>query len=218
MTKKITSDYPHERTLTMTKKITNTTREVAERPEIALMEMLLSGPSGAIERAEARGQQEIVNADVLPTDGLSPHDVWEAMGVKIGDPVAGDAMFTRVTLPTGWTKRPTDHSMWSELVDSKGRKRATIFYKAAFYDRSAHITPTVRFVISRDFARGEVMQYRVFDNGSTALHDLLAAVFSSAALPIPPRVNGKQDWEKLRSPREASTCRVQGLAQRSRIP
>ncbi len=184
----------------MVKKITNTTREVAERPEIALMEMLLSGgPSGAIERTEARGQQEIVNADVLPTDGLSPYDVWKAMGVKIGLPLAGDAMFTRVTLPTGWTKRLTDHSMWTDLIDSKGRKRASIFYKASFYDRSAHIRPTVRFEVSRNYAYKEVMQYRVLDSGTV--------VFSSTAFPIP-RVNGKQDWKSTDHLQALAECRA----------
>jgi hypothetical protein len=35
--------------------------------------------------------------------------------------------------------------MWSHLLDEKGRKRASIFYKAAFYDRSARINPENRF-------------------------------------------------------------------------
>jgi hypothetical protein len=186
----IPSDCPNERTLTMTKKITNTTREVAERPEIALMEMMFSGDSSAaIKLTEARGQRELVNAAVLPTDGLVPHAIWEAMGIKIGDPVAGDEMFTNVTLPAGWAKRPTDHALWSDLIDSKRRKRASIFYKAAFYDRSASVIPTVRFEVSRDVDRKdyrEVVQYRVFDSGSV--------VFSGGALPIP-RINGKPVWK-----------------------
>jgi hypothetical protein len=44
-----------------------------------------------------------------------------------------------VSLPPGWKVVPTDHSMWSDLVDAKGEKRASIFYKAAFYDRDAFI-------------------------------------------------------------------------------
>lgn len=176
----------------MTKKITNTTRELIERPEIAMMEMLVGGPRGTIERSEARGQRELVAATVLPTDGMQwpeQRAVWEAMGIKLGDRVAGDEMFTNVTLPAGWTKRPTDHSMWSDLVDDKGRVRARIFYKAAFYDRSARITPVTRFTVGRDFDRDDynkVMQYRALDSGSV--------VFASTELPIP-RVDGKQDWE-----------------------
>lgn len=47
--------------------------------------------------------------------------------------------------PPGWKKEPTDHSMWSKLMDDKGRERAAIFYKAAFYDQSAHVTLSNRF-------------------------------------------------------------------------
>ena len=41
--------------------------------------------------------------------------------------------------------------MWSELVDDKGRARAGILYKAALYDRDAHISPRRRFRILRDY-------------------------------------------------------------------
>jgi hypothetical protein len=42
-------------------------------------------------------------------------------------------------LPAGWKKVATEHSMWSDLLDDQGRKRAAIFFKAAFYDYSAFI-------------------------------------------------------------------------------
>ena len=42
-------------------------------------------------------------------------------------------------MPNGWKKQATDHSMWSELIDDKGKVRATIFYKAAFYDQRAFL-------------------------------------------------------------------------------
>jgi len=177
----------------MTKKITNTTQELVDRPEMMLVDMLAGGP-GAIERSEARGQRELVCAAVLPTDGLGlqyppQRAVWEAMGIKLGDQVAGDEMFTNVSLPVDWLKRPTDHSMWSELIDDRGRVRGRIFYNAAFYDRSASITPVTRFTVRRDFDRvdySKVMQYRVLDCGKVA--------FASSEHPIP-IVNGKQDWE-----------------------
>ncbi len=179
----------------MKKQITNTTREAAERPGLTMLEMMLGkGPTGAIERSEARGQRELVSAAVLPTNGLGlqyqpQRAVWEAMGIKLGDQVAGDEMFTNVTLPAGWAKRATDHSMWSDLVDNKGRVRARIFYKAAFYDRSARITPVTRFTVARDFDRkdyNEVIQVRVLDSGKV--------VFVSAEHRIA-KVNGKQDWD-----------------------
>ncbi len=52
-----------------------------------------------------------------------------------------DDLFVFAILPDGWKKQATDHDMHSELIDDKGVVRARIFYKAAFYDRSASITP-----------------------------------------------------------------------------
>src|SRR5262249_62223077 len=76
----------------------------------------------------------------------------ELAGVVFGKVVPGDSLFVFVTLPNGWKKVPTDHSMWSNLVDDKGRKRAAIFYKAAFYDRDAHLRMEQRFGTRTDYA------------------------------------------------------------------
>ena len=54
-------------------------------------------------------------------------EVFEAMGIVIGKPVEGDPVFTHCTLPADWQKRATDHSIWSDLLGDKGRKRAAIF-------------------------------------------------------------------------------------------
>ena len=119
-----------------------------EDPSLILASAMIFGSSKAIELQEASGQGELVNSDVLPTDGLwQVRGIIESNGGAIGCPVADDPIFTDVTLPPGWKKKPTDHSMWSKLVDGKGRERAAIFYKAAFYDRSAHIRPCRRFNI-----------------------------------------------------------------------
>ena len=95
---------------------------------------------GGIEKQEAAGQAAFVRSETLPKEMLHgcSREKLEAMGIKFGEDA--DDLFVSVQLPEGWTKRPTDHSMWSELLDEKGRKRAEIFYKAAFYDRNAHIS------------------------------------------------------------------------------
>ena len=124
------------------------TAEEANRPAAAmafLAEAMLIGSNAAIGAQEARGQRELAASDVLPVKGTEDAKVWEAMGIKLGDPVKGDSIFREATFPSGWKKEPTDHPMWSNLVDGKGRKRAAIFYKAAFYDRSAHIHLSCRF-------------------------------------------------------------------------
>jgi len=101
------------------------------------------GP-GAILRQEAHGQSDFVANDTLPIKCMfCTREQLEQMGIVFGDPV--DDLFVNVQLPEGWRKEPTDHSMWSHLVDDQGRKRASIFYKAAFYDRNAEISLAHRF-------------------------------------------------------------------------
>ena len=104
-----------------------------------LMEALTGGQDGMIERQEVRGQASFVLSTQLPIEG-SDDPAFEAMGIKFGDPT--DTLFREAELPDGWKKQATDHSMWSIIVDENGVERAAIFYKAAFYDRRAHIRPT----------------------------------------------------------------------------
>lgn len=101
---------------------------------------LLGGNPKAIEAQESRGQDQLVNSHDLPVDCRPDRTALEAAGVKFGEPHKGDPLFCRAELPAGWTKRATDHSMWSELVDADGKVRANIFYKAAFYDRDAFMS------------------------------------------------------------------------------
>lgn len=101
---------------------------------------LIEGTSGGIEASEARGQRELVESTQLPSK-IRGREELEAMGIKFGEPCADDPLFCDAELPAGWKKRATDHSMWSELVDNEGEVRARIFYKAAFYDRDAFISP-----------------------------------------------------------------------------
>lgn len=114
--------------------ITNTTKQDP------LVHLLTTTEPGGIEAQEARGQRELVNSEVLPAKG--DWEQLEALGVKRGEPVAGDRLFVHAELPAGWKKQATDHSLWSDLVDETGKKRASIFYKAAFYDRDAFFRAT----------------------------------------------------------------------------
>ena len=116
----------------MKQRITNTTKHEV-RPD-----WLMDGNPDAILAQEAKGQEQLCQSTSLPKD-CSPElrKTLEAAGVVFGDAIPGDPLFVRVTLPDGWEKRATDQSMWSDLVDGSGKVRAAIFYKAAFYDRSA---------------------------------------------------------------------------------
>lgn len=101
-----------------------------------LLDVMLN-PNGFIEASEARGQQELLASDVLPVEMNPSREAFEAVGFKFGEPVQGDELFLEATLPTGWQRQGSDHSMWTYIVDETGRQRVSIFYKAAFYDRSA---------------------------------------------------------------------------------
>lgn len=123
----------------------NTTASARRDPLGTLAELAVGGP----ELQEARGQSEFVHSEVIPTElyGANDDDLV-ALGFKLGPVVDGDPIFRRAELPEGWRKERSDHSMWSYIVDGDGYQRCSIFYKAAFYDRSAHMqlnaVPTTR--------------------------------------------------------------------------
>ena len=106
---------------------------------------IIAATPGGIEAQEKRGQNTFVNSSSLPKNMLHgcTREKLEKMGIVFGEDE--DDIFISVTLPEGWKKQATEHSMWSDLIDDKGRKRAAIFYKAAFYDRNAHIWLVKRY-------------------------------------------------------------------------
>ncbi|MCI3277482.1 hypothetical protein [Streptomyces cylindrosporus] len=129
--------------------IRNTTHD-AQNPGDSMLFLAASmGPGGvaqAVDEQERAGQAQLVNSTQLPTDlrGGSRED-FEAVGFQFGEPTPGDHLFMEATLPDGWTRQASDHPMGSYIVDEHGRQRVSIFYKAAYYDRSAHMTLTSHF-------------------------------------------------------------------------
>lgn len=107
-----------------------------------LLDSSVHGTSDTIERQEKTGQSQLVHSDRLPSKLFGPREEFEALGFQFGDPDKDDPLFMPATLPEGWEKRATDHSMGSVIVDTLGRERVSIFYKAAFYDRDAHMSLT----------------------------------------------------------------------------
>lgn len=113
----------------------------AADPTEHLVGSMIQGSTDYILGQEAQGQAQVVNSDRLPTDlglGQDARSKYEALGFVFGEPDAADPMFTPVTLPEGWSRARTEHSMWSKILDERGVERVSVFYKAAFYDRSAH--------------------------------------------------------------------------------
>lgn len=119
--------------------------------------------SDSIVNSEKDGQRQLVESSQIPIEGIdnpvrgtniTARRMIEKFGGKIIGPTPGDKLFYDVRLPKGWSFKETDHAMWSKLIDEKGRVRASIFYKAAFYDRSAHIS-----ICSRFLARNKCVDY-----------------------------------------------------------
>lgn len=136
-----------------TNRVTNTSAEVNREPIVGLATAMVPG---GIEASERRGQIEFLESEVLPAEiqqywpGAKKGDgklLLEAWGFVFGKHVGGDTLFMQAKLPPGWSRKGTDHAMWSHVVDDKGRERCAIFYKAAFYDRRAtlSISPRYRF-------------------------------------------------------------------------
>lgn len=91
---------------------------------------------GLIEAMEARGQREVVASTRLPIEG-SDDPALLALGFTFG---ASDGdLFREAVLPAGWRKVGGDHAMWSYVEDGRGIRRVSVFYKAAWYDRSANM-------------------------------------------------------------------------------
>jgi len=75
---------------------------------------------------------------------------WQQMGIRfapIADEEVSDDLFCQATIPAGWqiVPSPTNPHYWSDLIDDRGCIRASMLYKAAFYDRRAHINVQARF-------------------------------------------------------------------------
>lgn len=127
--------------------------------------LMTSEGRNSIYGDEARGQQSFVQSDTLPTQ--CPRSDLEKLGFVFGE--RQDDLFTFVTFPEGWQKVATDHSMWSDLVDGQGCKRGQIFYKAAFYDRSANCSLNRRYNYNTDYVGDDSKKIIVKDTSTGAV-------------------------------------------------
>lgn len=132
---------------------------------------LVAARPGGIKAQEAQGQAALLASEDLPKEIRgATREQLKAMGFCFGEDV--DNLFVHCTLPKGWGLRGTDHSMHSDLVDDKGRKRAGIFYKAAFYDRSADMSMSCRYHLLRYEKGLSEKHHRVLvKDGETVIFD-----------------------------------------------
>lgn len=173
----------------MPRRIENTT-EIMNTPEGQMARMLgilaTGNPAGGaamIERMESDGQRQLCRSSQLPTEGLA--EVAAAIpALKVIGVTDGDPLFSDVELPEGWRVQPTGHAMWSELRDEKDRKRASVGYKAAYYDRWARISIVPRFSIEFDYSSPNYLSEAAY-----VVTDCGKQVWRSRVEPMPERGN-----------------------------
>ena len=155
------------------------------------MEASLTGdPSKAIENQEKRGQMTEAKRQTLPRDMQNvTQEQMESLGFVFGE--QADDLFVYVTFPNGWKKEPTSHSMHTDIVDDKGRRRGGIFYKAAFYDRSAHMYLSVRYSYGTQPVDGWINHDPNEDRKVAYVDDCGTRIFESEPVEI-----GRGEYEK----------------------
>jgi hypothetical protein len=114
-----------------------------------LANAMVAATPGGIEAQEKAGQTALVKSTNMPKDLSPSREAFESLGFTFGKDV--DDIFVSATLPAGWSRAATDHSMHSDIVDDQERKRVGVFYKAAFYDRRASAHLISRFRIEQKY-------------------------------------------------------------------
>ena len=121
---------------------------------------------GGIEKSELAGQKNFISQtfrDALPIATAADWEILESWGVEKGEPL--DKLFCLVKLPTGWSKVAGIEPRSSTLRDDRDLVRATIFYKAAFYDPKADLHVfRKRFRSARDYASDAAFAHVVKDD------------------------------------------------------
>jgi len=158
---------------------------------------------GGIERQEAQGQRDMTRMTLIPKEISqrygSPkrtHADMEKFGFKFNG--EHDDIFLKAELPPGWTYRKTEHSMWSEIYDDKDRLRYKVFYKAAFYDRSALIHFTQRYSYELEYPKGDydTIVAGLITDGGKSIHRIEAPEFKKDDNNKRAYYDAKSKWEQ----------------------
>lgn len=113
-----------------------------------MVDVIVESIPGSITNSERAGQARFVAAQQLPREmrPASARAYLESVGFRFGENV--DELFVACAFPEGWKLKATDQAIYSDLFDAKDRRRALIFYKAAFYDQRAEFALLQRFTVN----------------------------------------------------------------------
>lgn len=192
-----------------------------------LENFIAASTPGGIEAQEKRGQIEQSFAETLPIAGTSSEEQrknFEALGFVFAlDRTAAQnqgrgKLFVDCKFPKGWRKKPTDHSMYSDIVDEQGRKRGVIFYKAAFYDKRADCHLTRRYGCGTE-PEGGWLKVPPSKRFVGVVRDGDTVIFTTDPTPPEPNYRGQGDesnrqawldWQQLKDAKGERTKRRSG--------
>ena len=124
--------------------------------------------SEAILMQESHGASAVRGTQQVPVENPGQSRL-SAFGIQLLERDPNDRLFMNALFPAGWKRVATGHSMWTYLVAPWSFGPVfTIFYKAAFYDRSASMSFRPRYDITAYEDNGNDMAYeaRVRDYGT----------------------------------------------------
>ena len=106
-----------------------------------LANFIVASTPGGIETQEAAGASAMKANSRLPKDGVLEHrEKLEKIGLIVGEEI--DEVLVAVMLPEGWDLKgnnPHD-ARHMGLLDDRGRQRAYVFIKTAFYDYTGYVS------------------------------------------------------------------------------
>ena len=76
-------------------------------------------------------QRAFVALTKLPTETENDLSEYEDMGFVFGELDPSDDLFRKAKLPLGWERKPSDHAMWTDIIDDRGIERVRVFYKVS---------------------------------------------------------------------------------------
>ena len=154
---------------------------------------IMSGEKNIVEHMESEGQQYAVSNTMMAKRMRPSIEEWENLGFRFTD-IPGDSVLCEATMPEGWSMRATSHSMWNEIIDENGMKRGSMFYKAAFYDRSAHMMLEHRYGVCTIYVDEEQTTREVYFGDSNEKLFVAGQVYMSGE---ESREEAKAKYEEL---------------------
>ena len=112
--------------------------------------MSTDNASEGLEAVQNAEQNRARSAYRLPMEMNPSKEAFESFGFTFED--IGDDVLCKATLPDGWKLKADGGGYWTYLIDEKGRKRGSCFYKGASYDRNGYMYLSRRFLITYDAA------------------------------------------------------------------